>query len=59
MGTWSDAGLLEALRMVDEGPKEVTDWEAKFIESMLKREWPLSPGQREKIIEIVERYKTW
>lgn len=62
MEKWKDSDLLDALRMVDEGDWEVTDWEANFIETVLsgKTGKPrLSRAQRDVIIKLAKTYLGW
>lgn len=57
LDNWTDAELRNFLEMVDQGPWEVTDWEAKFLESVVYQyKGPLSPKQRKTALEIIERY---
>jgi len=47
--------LLETLRAIDNQEKEVTDWEAKFIERNLKAR-TFSRKQKQIITEMSNRY---
>ena len=44
------------LTMVDEQPDEVSDWEAEFIESCMKRQSPLTDKQKDIIGNMVNEY---
>lgn len=61
------AGLAMGRRMVeeivygiDEGSKEVTDWEADFLDGIMKRlehpTWTPSPKQAQKLLDLKEIY---
>jgi len=48
---------LQFLEEIDDGDYEVSDWEAEFLESMLKRRpQSLSPKQQEIIIRMAKQY---
>ena len=49
------AALKNFLVQLDNATFEVTDWEAKFIETCLGREH-YSPKQREQIMKLIEKY---
>jgi hypothetical protein len=64
----TDAEIREALRALDQREDvELTSWECAFVEDILWRHrstpsaepptWPLSARQREKAIEILDRYE--
>jgi hypothetical protein len=63
---WSDMELCEELADIDQDDDvSVSDWEASFIESVaLPRSRfprgdhvPLTPRQREKAVQIIEKYR--
>ena len=43
---WTDADILDYLRELDGSDKEVTEWDAKFIESNLDRAIPFNRPPR-------------
>lgn len=47
--------LLDFLKSLDESSIDVSDWEAKFIESNLDRD-SFSPKQREAIMKLMTKY---
>lgn len=61
MTKWSDKDLIDALRMVDEGPEEVDKWEANFIENILSGKYRgrLSRAQKAQIQKLTTKYLGW
>jgi len=53
---WTDEDILDYLRALDGSEKEVTEWDAKFVESNLEREIPFTARQREHVARLVARY---
>jgi hypothetical protein len=55
----SDQERMDFLRALDRAEFEVTDWEASFIESQLKRSGQIlfTPKQRECIDLMVSKYE--
>lgn len=48
---------LQFLEEIDAGPHEVTDWEARFIDDMLKhRPQQMSPKQQDMIRRMAKQY---
>lgn len=50
-----DQQRAEFLKRLDSASVTVSDWDAKFIESNLDRQW-FSPKQREIIDRMMEKY---
>jgi hypothetical protein len=52
-----DALTHEVLTLIDqmEG-RDVTDWEANFLESLLRQDRPLSPKQHAVLVRMAEQY---
>lgn len=52
-----DAEIREVLIAIDDDDTvDVTDWEAKFIDSVAFKTFPLSEKQREVAKKIIEKY---
>lgn len=54
----TDDEIRDRLRKLDESDKEVTSWEAGFIENVCFKysTWTLSEKQRSTAIDILEKY---
>lgn len=53
-----DAEIREALVAIDDNESiDVTDWEAKFIDSVAFKTFPLSEKQREVANKIIAKYE--
>jgi hypothetical protein len=55
MAHYTDADYADFLKALNEAAIEVSDWEAKFIESNLETEM-FSPRQVVSLNELIERY---
>ena len=54
--SWSDEELIAELREIDNDLSiEVSDWEARFLDTVLEQT-TLTAKQREKAIEIINEY---
>lgn len=51
-----DAVVQEVLQALDTMEQAVTDWEANFLENLLKQTFPLTAKQRHVLITMAERY---
>lgn len=51
----TDSEILERLKAIDEGDSDVTQWEAKFLNTVLGQDW-LSARQRSIALEMIEKY---
>ena len=51
----TDSEILERLEAIDEGDSDVTQWEAKFLNTVLGQK-TLSPKQRSIALEMIEKY---
>jgi hypothetical protein len=52
----ADQDRIAFLTKLDNAPFEVTEWEARFIESFLTNPRPLTPAQREAADTLKQRY---
>jgi hypothetical protein len=52
----TDATMCEVLAALDQMDQEVTDWEAGFLETLLKQSRPLSSKQLAVLVKMAERY---
>jgi hypothetical protein len=60
MADSDDDEIIERLKEIDEGDADISSWEADFLESIVyekPEERPLTEGQREKALEIIEEYE--
>jgi hypothetical protein len=48
--------ITEALHALDTMETEVTNWEAGFLQTLLRQTFPLSPKQQAVLIEMAEQY---
>jgi hypothetical protein len=46
----------EVLQAIDRQPREVTDWEAGFLESLLKQGYPPTERQLRVVVRLAETY---
>jgi hypothetical protein len=57
---WSQSDLLAKLRDVDNSDARVSDWEARFMNTVLAKKYQyaqrLSPAQKESIIRILRKH---
>lgn len=51
----NDKQILERLKEIDEGDADVTEWEAKFLNTVLGQNG-LSPKQRGIALQMIEKY---
>lgn len=47
---------LELLRKIDEGSKDVSEWEANFLESVFNQEFPLTSKQLEVADSMINKH---
>lgn len=51
-----DATVKEVLTYLDTMEREVTNWEARFLESLLKQSFPLTAKQGAVLVKMAEEY---
>lgn len=51
-----NATVQEVLTALDTMNQDVTDWEAKFLESVIKQRYPLTPKQMTVLVKMAEAY---
>lgn len=51
-----DPVVQEVLTALDQMEREVTDWEAKFLESVMRQTYALTPKQRAVLVKLAEEY---
>lgn len=51
-----DPLIQEVLTALDTMEQEVTDWEAKYLQSLLTQSYPLTTKQRSVLVRMAEQY---
>lgn len=51
-----DHAVLEVLTALDQMDREVSDWESKFLDSLMKQSYPLTAKQRAVLVKMAEEY---
>lgn len=51
-----DPVVQEVLTALDQIEREVTNWEAKFLDSLMRQTFPLTPKQRTVLVKLAEEY---
>lgn len=51
----NDTEILARLKDIDDGDTDVTEWEAKFLDTVLGQDW-LSVRQRSIALEMIDKY---
>jgi hypothetical protein len=51
-----DPTVQEVLTTLDTMEREVTDWECKFLESLMRQTYPLTSKQQAVLVKMAEEY---
>jgi hypothetical protein len=54
--TTQDPTVQEVLTALDTMPREVTEWEAGFLENLLRQAYPLTTKQHAVLVRMAEEY---
>lgn len=51
-----DHAVLEVLTALDQMEREVTNWEARFLESLMRQAYAITAKQRAVLVKMAEEY---